>query len=124
MIFNEKITMKKRFKRISALRVTLGVSILVSIIAILLVYSVGHIVESIQFPTVLEEPATILSLILVLVSVIFVFGNIIRMKSRKKITELESLLEKSDRELLESIESNTLSLFRERGNVDGRYKIH
>ena len=124
MIFNEKITMKKRFRRISALRVTLSVSILVSVIATLLAYSVGHIVESIQFPTVLEESATILSLILVLVSVIFVFGNIIRMKSRKKITELESLLEKSDRELLESIESNTLSLFRERGNVDGRYKIH
>lgn len=131
MIFNEKITMKKRFKRISALRVTLSVSILVSVIATLLVYSVGHIIESIQFPTALEEfptaleePATILSLILVLVSVIFVFGNIIRMKSRKKITELESLLEKSDRELLESIESNTLSLFRERRNLDGRYKIH
>ncbi len=123
--------MKKRFKRISALRVTLSVSILVSVIATLLVYSVGHIIESIQFPTALEEfptaleePATILSLILVLVSVIFVFGNIIRMKSRKKITELESLLEKSDRELLESIESNTLSLFRERRNLDGRYKIH
>lgn len=124
MIFNEKITMKKRFKRISALRVTLGVSILVSAIATLLAYSVGHIVESIQFPAVLEEPATILSLILVLVSVIFVFGNIIRMKSRKKITELESLLEKSDGELLESIERNTLSLLRERRNLDGRYKIH
>jgi len=103
---------------------TLGLSILVSVIATLLAYSVGHIVESIQFPPVLEEPATILSLILVLVSVIFVFGSIIRMKSRKKITELESLLEKSDRELLESIESNTLSLLRERRNLDGRYKIH
>ena len=111
---------KTRFKRISTLGITLSVSVLVSVIAAFLAYSVGRIVESIQFPPILEEPTTILSLILALVSVILAFGSIIRMKSRKKITELEGLLEKSDRELLESIESDTLSLLRERRNLDGR----
>ncbi|MGD2247112.1 MAG: hypothetical protein PVF58_01815 [Candidatus Methanofastidiosia archaeon] len=42
------------------------------------------------------------------------------MKSREEIKELESLLGKSDRELLESIRSNTSFLLRERRNPNGR----
>ena len=120
MIFSEKINMKKTgFIGVSVLRVT-SISALVTAIAAVLAYLIGRIVDSIQFSPILKEPATVLSLIAALISVILFFGNIIRVMSRKKIARLENLLEKSDHELLESVESNTLSLLRERRNLNGR----
>ena len=107
---------KTRFTGISD-SLVISVSVLVSAIAVVLTYSVGHIVEGIHFSPTLKEPAAVLFLIAALLSVILLFWNIIRMMSRKRITRLESLLEKSDRELLESVESNTLSLLRERRNL-------